>query len=75
MLRSLLSIVVPVGLFHFLLPEAIFSQGETTSEIVGQVRDPAHAAVPGATVAIRNQETGLKRIAKSDETGSSTSPS
>jgi hypothetical protein len=45
MLRSTLSIFIFVGLFHFLLPEATFSQGETTSAIVGQVSD-ASGAVP-----------------------------
>ena len=46
MLRSALSIFVFVGLFHFLLPEAAFSQGETTSAIVGQVSDASGAVVP-----------------------------
>jgi hypothetical protein len=69
MLRSTLSIVILVGSFHFLLPEATFSQGETTSAIVGQVRDASGAAVPEATVTVLNKETGLKRTAKTDESG------
>jgi hypothetical protein len=69
MLRSALSIVILVGLFHFLLPEVTFSQGETTSAIVGQVRDASGAAVPEATVTVLNKETGLKRTAKTDESG------
>ncbi len=69
MLRSTLSIFMFAGLFHFFLPEATFSQGETTSAIVGQVSDPSDAAVPGATVTITNKETGLKRIAKTDDSG------
>jgi hypothetical protein len=32
---STLSIFIFVGLFHFLWPETTFSQGETTSAIVG----------------------------------------
>src|ERR1700732_3418952 len=70
MLRSALSIFVfVVGSFHFLLPEVTFSQGETTSAIVGQVRDASGAAVPEAMVTVLNKETGLKRTAKTDESG------
>src|ERR1700680_1092024 len=45
------------------------AQEETTSAILGQVSDPTHAAVPGATVTITNQETGLQRVAKTDDAG------
>ena len=75
MLRSILSIVVFVGLFHFLLPEVTFSQGETTSAIIGQVSDASGAAVPGATVTITNKETGLKRSARPMTRAGSTSRS
>jgi hypothetical protein len=46
-----------------------FAQGETTSAIVGQVSDASGAAVPGATVTIHNTETGLQRIATTDDSG------
>jgi len=69
MLRSALSLFVFVGPFHFLLPEVAFSQGETTSAIVGQVSDASGAAVPGATVTVTNKETGLRRSASTDDTG------
>ena len=52
-----------------LLPAEALAQGETTSAIVGQVRDATNAAVPGATVTITNRETGLKRSAKTDDAG------
>jgi carboxypeptidase family protein len=45
------------------------AQGETTSAIVGQVSDASGAAVPGAAVAIHNTETGLQRIATTDDSG------
>jgi hypothetical protein len=45
------------------------AQGETTSAIVGQVRDTTSAVVAGATVAIANLETGLRRSAKTDDAG------
>jgi Carboxypeptidase regulatory-like domain len=52
-----------------LLPAKALAQGETTSAIVGQVRDTTGAVVPGATVTITNHETGLKRSARTDNAG------
>src|SRR5579872_1341840 len=46
-----------------------WAQGETTSAIIGQVTDTTGAVVPDATVTITNQETGLKRTAKTDSGG------
>src|ERR1700726_1709884 len=45
------------------------AQGETTSAIVGQVRDTSNAVVSGAIVTITNSETGLRRRAKTDDAG------
>src|ERR1022692_3815649 len=53
----------------YLLPASALAQGETTSAIGGQVRDTTNAVVPGATVAIANLETGLRRSAKTDDAG------
>src|SRR5712691_1407809 len=52
-----------------LLPAEALAQGETTSAIVGQVRDTTNAVVPGATVTIANPEIGLRRSAKTDDAG------
>jgi len=52
-----------------LLPARALAQGETTSAIVGQVRDATDAVVAGATVTITDHETGLKRSARSDDAG------
>src|SRR6202158_605030 len=52
-----------------LMPTAAWAQGETTSAIVGQVRDTTNAVVPGATVTIANPETGLRRSATTDDAG------
>ena len=52
-----------------LLPVTALAQGETTSAIVGQVRDTTNAVVPGATVTIADLATGLKRSAKTDDAG------
>jgi hypothetical protein len=65
--------VFPVPLFVLavvcLLPAKAPAQGETTSAIVGQVRDTTDAVVPAATVTITNHETGLKRSARTDDAG------
>jgi hypothetical protein len=50
-------------------PVQALGQGETTSAIVGQVLDVSNAVVSGATVTAVNSETGLRRTAKTDDTG------
>jgi hypothetical protein len=52
-----------------LFPAGALGQGETTSAIVGQVRDTTNAVVSGTTVTIANPETGLRRSAKTDGAG------
>jgi Carboxypeptidase regulatory-like domain len=52
-----------------LLPTEALAQGETTSAIVGQVRDATDAFVAGVTVTITNHETGLKRSVRTDDGG------
>ncbi len=52
-----------------LLPTQALAQGETTSAIVGQVRDTTNAVLPGATVTIASPETGLRRSARTDQAG------
>jgi hypothetical protein len=52
-----------------LLPAKALAQGETTSAIIGEVRDASRAVVAGATVTITNHETGLKRSANTDDAG------
>ncbi len=47
----------------------LFPQGETTSAIVGQVSDPAHAAVANAAVTITGRDTGMKRSANTNDAG------
>ena len=61
--------VLPVLSVACLLPAKALAQGETTSAIVGQVRDTTNAVVPGATVTIANSETGVRRSAKTDDAG------
>ncbi len=59
-----------IGLLAVLL--AVFSSmvfGQVLGSISGFVRDPSAAAVPGATVALTNSETGVVRTAMADERG------
>ncbi len=67
--RTIISTLVIAGCFLFLWSETARPQGETTSAIVGQVSDPSGAAVPGAAVTVTNKETGLKRSARTDDSG------
>ncbi|MGA7625014.1 MAG: carboxypeptidase regulatory-like domain-containing protein [Candidatus Acidiferrales bacterium] len=67
--RSKLTIFVFLGSFLFLLPVVTFSQGETTSAIIGQVTDATNAAIPDATITIMNRENGSQRILKTDNEG------
>ena len=52
-----------------LLSSESFAQGETTSAIVGQVRDTTNAVVPGAMVTITNSETDSSAHAQTDDSG------
>jgi Carboxypeptidase regulatory-like domain len=72
--RKILWVLVVAASIVTFLPEVAFSQGETTSAIVGQVSDPSGAAVAGATVSVTNNETASKRSAKTDASGRFTFP-
>ena len=52
-----------------LFPAETCAQGETTSAIVGQVRDSTGAGIPGATVTITNRANGARRTAKTEDEG------
>ncbi|HTW48611.1 MAG TPA: carboxypeptidase-like regulatory domain-containing protein, partial [Acidobacteriaceae bacterium] len=52
-----------------LLPATALGQGETTSAIVGEVRDATSAVIPNAMVTITSRETGLTRSARTDDQG------
>jgi hypothetical protein len=64
---TIFSFLVLGTLFVFSTP--VFAQGETTSAIVGGVADTSDAVVPGAKVTVTNRETGLQRMATTDEQG------
>jgi hypothetical protein len=62
-------VALVLALVAGLSPLKALAQGETTSAILGEVKDATGAVVPGATVTITNRETGLKRSAQTDEAG------
>jgi Carboxypeptidase regulatory-like domain len=58
-----------VSILACLFPAAGLGQGETTSAIIGEVRDATGAVVADAAVTITNRETGLTRGAVTDDAG------
>ena len=58
-----------------LLPAKVWAQGETTSAILGEVRDATGAVVARAAVTVVNRDTGLKRRFRPTMPGDSISPS
>ncbi|MBV9082408.1 MAG: carboxypeptidase regulatory-like domain-containing protein, partial [Acidobacteriaceae bacterium] len=58
-----------------LLLAAARSQAQSTGSIQGSVTDPTGAAIPDAVVTVTNQETGEKRVIKSDSAGLYSVPS
>jgi len=65
----LLRVALILAAVSSLSPPQALAQGETTSAIVGEVKDVTSAVVPGAMVTITNHETGLKRNASTDNAG------
>jgi hypothetical protein len=59
---------LPLLLCAMLLPAAVRAQ-VTTATLLGTVADQTGAALPGATVTIRDQETGRVRTLASDHQG------
>jgi len=68
-MMSLLRAMLILALLACLFPGHAHAQGETTSAIVGEVKDATGAVVAGATVTITNHETGLRRSALTDSAG------
>ena len=52
-----------------LFPAPAFTQGETTSAIIGQVSDETGAVVPNAAITLTSRDTGLRRTARTDAAG------
>jgi hypothetical protein len=70
---SSMKVFVCLSLFAILCSTAAFGQGGPTGAITGTVQDPTGGVVPGASVKITNQNTGVvERTVVTGDTGSFT---
>ena len=60
-------LVVFFGLL--LLPGSTFLYAQGTGSLLGDVKDTTGSVIPGATVTVISQGTGLSRVTKTDDTG------
>jgi hypothetical protein len=67
--RKAMLILLCAACFPCLPATRVLAQGETTSAIAGQATDASGAPVPRALVTVTNNDTGLKRIASTDDSG------
>ena len=58
----------------FILPSSALAQSGTTGTLTGTIQDPKGGAVPGATVTVKNIDTGFARTVTADEQGQWTMP-
>ncbi|HEX2522039.1 MAG TPA: carboxypeptidase-like regulatory domain-containing protein [Terriglobia bacterium] len=57
-----------------LVAGSVFAQRADRATITGLVKDPAGAAIPEATITIRDEGTGIETVLQSNEAGSYTTP-
>src|SRR5665213_1548893 len=50
-------------------PSTSYAQSTTTGDVAGIVQDPSNAAVPNATVALKDNDTGVARTATTNGQG------
>jgi hypothetical protein len=58
------------GLIFFVMGASAIAQVGTEAVILGSVTDQSGAVIPGATVTVRNDDTGFQTSTKSDASGS-----
>jgi len=61
-------LILAVGLGIGLMPPAAFAQ-QGTAALQGAITDSSGGALPGATVTARNLDTGVPRVAVTDDAG------
>ena len=66
--RAQLSLLLALGVLLLLSPAAAHAQ-VTTADLVGTIRDTSGAIVPGVTVALTNEATGVTRSATTGSGG------
>jgi Carboxypeptidase regulatory-like domain/TonB-dependent Receptor Plug Domain len=65
-LAAALLIILGISLIS---PSTSYGQSTTTGDVAGIVQDPSNAAVPGATVALKDNDTGVSRTATTNGQG------
>src|SRR5436853_7511098 len=68
-LSSLRFALALLGASLLLFPNALFAQSLTSGDVTGTVLDPSGAAVPNATVSLKNNDTGATQTATTTSTG------
>src|SRR5215831_14136930 len=63
------SVVVCILAAVIAVPSGVFGQSLTSGDVTGTVTDPSGAAVAGATVTLKNNDTGQTQTATSSSTG------
>lgn len=58
-----------IAILLFVSLSSLFGQTVTTGDITGTVKDASGAAVPGATITLKNLDTGQMRTATTNDTG------
>lgn len=66
-------VAIPLALLLALLVGPQWMQGQT-SQITGRVTDPSEAVIPGASVTVLNEQTGVERTVTTNELGYYTAP-
>lgn len=69
--RRILSVLLALPTTYFLLtlPQPVSAQSLISGDIAGTVSDPSGAAIPNATVTIKNNATGLTKTVKTGGAG------
>jgi len=70
--HGVIAVVTCLGLYG--LPAPAHAQRSDRATISGVVSDPQGAGIPGATVTIRNEETGVETVQVTNESGAYTPP-
>ena len=68
-LELLTILIVLLARWVMMPPRPLYAQTVVSSDILGEIADKSGAAIPGASVAVRNQSTGFTRTVQSDFAG------